>query len=283
MIAVKHSDLDGDSRDGRGRMLGSVARALQVLELLAVEPSGELGVTQVAQRLRVGKSTAHQILATLLAHEFVGQDSRSSRYHLGSRAIGVGTVALQRAGLGGTAQPILEEVAAAVRETVSIAVLAGTEVLLVQRVDAPTILRVDLRVGSRLPAHQTSMGRVLLAGLPPRRRAELLDQMSLEPGERQDVEEAVCAADRDGYAIVRDTPYVGISGVSAPVRDHSGQVVAVLCITGPSTRFDPQAHRETAMEAAGRLSTKLGSPRKQWPSDETHPGMRDSVVTGKPG
>ncbi len=129
------------------RTVSSVARALQIIELLIDHPGEELGVTEIARHLGVAKSTAHQLIATLQSRGFIDQDHMSSRYRLGLRTMEAGTVAAANIGIGPALIPLLQELVDQVRETSSIGVLSGDGVVLLQRVEAESILRVDLKLG----------------------------------------------------------------------------------------------------------------------------------------
>jgi DNA-binding IclR family transcriptional regulator len=123
----------------------------------------------------------------------------------------------------------------------------------VQRVEIASLLRVDIRVGSRLSLHNSAMGWVLLSDLAPERTSELMDALGLESSERARTLEAVARAARDGYAVGYDAPYPGISAIAAPIRDAAGSVIAALGVAGPSARFDPLSAREATVRAAASL------------------------------
>lgn len=244
------------------RLVGSVVRAVTLLSLLAIAPGGRLGVTAAARHLGVGKSTAHQLLSTLVATGFAEQDGTGGHYRLGPRALEVGVVALEQLGPGAFhLQPLLTQVAASFGEAVSIGVLAGTGVLLIQRIQSEALLRVEFRVGSRLPLATTAAGHVLLAGCAPEKRAALLEQLGLPPQDRARLVILVDAAERNGYAEVVDVPVDGVSAISTPLRDPSGRVLAALIVAGPSVRFRPAEHRVAAITAADRLAASLYGER----------------------
>lgn len=251
----------GEKTSRAPRLVGSVSRALQIIELLVETPAHELGITQIARELGVSKSTAHQLVSTLVAHGFVDQCDDSTRYRLGIRAMEAGTVAANHIGFGPALTPILEGLVKEVRETCSIGVVAGRDVLLVQRVEAESILRVDLKTGTRLPLHNSGIGRAILASMPIEAREQLLTELELSADDRQETETAIAVAAADGYSVVRNIPVDGISAIAVAIRNQSSRVVAGLVIAGPTFRFEPVDFADIAIKTAKAISARLGANR----------------------
>lgn len=243
------------------RLVGSASRALKILELLIANPAHELGITQIAKQLSIGKSTAHQLVATLVAHGFVDQCADSTKYRLGVRLIEAGTVAATHIGLGPALMPLLEELVRNVRETCSIGIIAGRDILLVQRVEAASILRVDLKAGTRLPIHTSGIGRSILAAMPPSEREQILNSLGLNPQERADTELAINTTMLAGYSVVRNIPIDGISAIAVAIRDQNKRPVAGLVIAGPTFRFEPIDFAAVALSTAVSLSQRLSIHR----------------------
>ncbi len=243
------------------RLVGSASRALQIIELLVEDPSHELGITQIARELGISKSTAHQLVSTLVAHGFVDQCDDSSRYRLGIRMIEAGTVAATHIGFGPTLLPILEDLVRKVRETCSIGIIAGRDVLLVQRVEAESILRVDLKAGTRLPLHNSGIGRAILASLPEPAREQTLAALNLTAEEQRDTKAAVNEAAAEGYSVVRNIPVDGISAIAVAIRNQNNLPVAGLVIAGPTFRFEPTEFSSIALQTARTISERLGPNR----------------------
>ena len=243
------------------RLVGSASRALQIIELLIENPSHELGITQIARELGISKSTAHQLVSTLVAHGFVDQCDDSSRYRLGIRTMEAGTVAATHIGFGPALIPILEDLVRKVRETCSIGVIAGKDVLLVQRVEANSILRVDLKAGTRLPLHNSGIGRAILASLSPPERELILKDLHLTPDERSATEEAINETAGEGYSVVRNIPVDGISAIAVAIHNQNKRPVAGLVIAGPTFRFEPTEFSKVAIETARTISDRLGANR----------------------
>lgn len=243
------------------RLVGSASRAFQIIELLVEDPAHELGITQIARALGISKSTAHQLVSTLVAHGFVDQCADSSRYRLGIRMVEAGTVAATHIGFGPALLPILEELVRKVRETCSIGLIAGRDVLLVQRVEAESVLRVDLKAGTRLPLHNSGIGRAILAALPAPAREQALNSLALTADERRNTQEAIDEAGSDGYSVVRNIPVDGISAIAVAIRNQNNVPVAGLVIAGPTFRFEPTDCSDIALKTARIISERLGPNR----------------------
>lgn len=238
------------------RLVASVSRALQIVELLIASPTHELGVTEIAHELGVVKSTAHQLLATLAAHGFVENNGTSGRYQLGVRAMEAGAVASSHAGLGPAVLPLLEALVGEVHETCSIGVLTGHSVSLVQRVEAESVLRVDLRVGTQLPIQTSAIGRIILAKMPPERRKQILDALDMSNAERRKTDKAIEIARQEGCAIVRNIPVEGISAIAVALQTSTRAPLAGLVVAAPSFRFNPDAFRSALGRTAAQIAAR---------------------------
>lgn len=246
------------------RGVASVSRALSIIQILVEHPEHELGVSEIARRIGIGKSTAHQLLSTLVAHGFVEQNENSGLYGLGTRLIEAGAVAASHAGLGPAVTPVLEELVRETGETTSIGIIVQKEIVLVHRVEAQSVLRVDLKVGTRFPLHSSAIGQVILASMPQKACARIFDELALDSKERETAERDVERARVNGYAIVHDTPVAGINAIAVPIRGVEGKAIAGLVIAGPSFRFDPNNVRDTAIKKATLIAQKVGQIHASW-------------------
>ena len=140
-----------------------------------------LGVSDLSRTVGLSRSTTHRYVATLAALGYLQQDADTRKYRLGPRVLDLGFSAINSMELRHVCAPHLKALSDATRRTVNMAVLDGTDIVYIERCRAPGPREIDLNlhVGSRLPAYCTSMGKVLLAFLPPRERNELLDGMNL--------------------------------------------------------------------------------------------------------
>ena len=166
------------------------------------------------------------------------------------------------------AEPVMEGLVAQVKESCSAAALDGTDIVYVMRVPTHKIMSISLGVGSRLPAYCTSLGRVLLAGLPDEQVRERLRTSKREALTRHTVTEVpalmakVAQARKQGWSLVNQELEEGLISLAAPLINRSGRTVAALNISGQANRTSAKVMQETMLphllEAAGRISRVLG-------------------------
>ena len=224
-----------------GRRIASVSNALQVLRVLAERPSG-VGVTELAQLVGVGKSTAHLLLVTLADDNFVAQ-GEDGRYRLGLGAFEVGAAAVELAAPGGPLTPLLRGLADRSSEAVSLATHSGRDAIIVQRFESASVLRAEIRVGTRMPLHSSASGKYLLACMPDERIDVLFPEDELPAvtphtiRSKQLLREQLAEIRRTTYARNDDEYTMGISGVATGVTDANGDVTFALSLAGPTHRF----------------------------------------------
>ena len=241
----------------------SIERAFAVLGTLA---NGPIGVTEVADRAELPKSTAARLLASLAREGVVEQVPGDTRYRLGPRLVTLAARIRPTRTLATLARPSLEELAEAVGEAAGLSVPDGDLVHYIEQVSSPNPVSVRDWTGSRIPLHAVSSGQVLLAFSPPfvvqrylGRPMERFTERTLTTAE--ELLERMRAIRRDGYTWAREEFDHGISSVAAPVADASGEVVAAVHLHGPSYRF-PAAGSEAALAdevvaTAARISGSL--------------------------
>jgi IclR family transcriptional regulator, KDG regulon repressor len=256
--------------EGR-RTLGSVQNAARLLKTFT-SLDRELGVTELARRLGLGKSTVHRLLATLAAEQLIEQDPASGRYRLGLAVHELGAAVSSATDLHAAALTPMAALRGRTGETVQIAVLDGREVVYVERLESPNTLRVFIEVGRRNAAHSTGTGKCLLAFLDERSLERLLDGWELPAKtpwtitDPQLLVEELQRIRRRGYATNRNESQPGVTSISAPIRDGANRVIASMSVAGPTERMDPQFDRtaQAVVEACAVVSRRLG-----WPPSST--------------
>jgi DNA-binding IclR family transcriptional regulator len=245
----------------------AIERAVAILNAFSVE-SPELGVTELAERVGLHKSTVHRFMVNLDAAGLVERNARTGRYRLGLHIFELGGLVMQQMNLWDEALPFLEGLVRDTGETGHLAVLDGGEAIYIERVEARRALRVPSAIGRGYPAHATNLGKVLLADLPRERVAEIVAERGLAsytPNTITDLGRLEAELERirqRGYAIDDEEYDEGLRCIGAGVRDHSGHVVSALGIGGPVTRITPARVDELAglvMAAANGLSRRLGA------------------------
>jgi IclR family pca regulon transcriptional regulator len=191
------------------------------------------------------------------------------RFALTPRVLELGFAYLSALGLPDVAQPHLERLVEQVRESSSISVLDGESVVYVARVPTRRVMNVMISVGTRFPAYATSMGRVLLSGLEEQARAELLDQIELQPLAHETiVTRAALEAELDrvreqGYAIVDQELESGLRSVAAPIRDRRERVVAAINLAVQAARLSVEEIRHSLLgpllSTAAAIERDLGA------------------------
>ena len=241
----------------------SIRRAFAVLGALG---DGPLGVTDVADRSGLPKSTAARLLATLSEEGAVEQVPGDSAYRLGPRLVALaGGLSFNRS-LAAIARPILVELAAASHEAAGLGVSDGDAVHYIDQVDTPNPVVVRDWTGARAPLHAVSSGQILLAFRTPGAidRYVAGDLEGFTPRTLTDpdaVRERLREVRRQGYAWALEEFDPGISSVAAPIADDSGEVIAAVHVHGPSYRFpDPErmpALADLVVGAAARIAAGL--------------------------
>lgn len=236
------------SQTGARDHVGSFARGLGVMEILAAHPAG-LTLTEMADEAGLTRAGARRFLLTLVASGYAVQEGR--RFLLSPRLISVARTWLSGSSLWSFAEPFMRDVSQRLNESCSAAILADEDVVYVARVAGRRILSVALHVGTRLPAYCTSMGRVLLSGLPPRELETFLARASIRANtpktvtSRTKLAELIGKAAADGYAIVDEELEPGLRSIAVPVRDRAGGIVAAINVSTQSARFSvAQMERE---------------------------------------
>ncbi len=244
----------------------AVEAALSILETLSTVQ--ELGVTELARRLGLGKGSVHRLLATLVRRGYVEKDPQNDRYRLTHRLFAVGSRTVGRLGLRDIAHPVMERLRTETAETVNLGVLDDFRTVSIHLVESPQILGVHMRVGG-LPAHATGTGKILLAALEPAELARRLEGRRLERiTERTIRSRAALMAElarvrAQDFALDNEECSQGMRCVAAPIRDHRGMVVAALSVVAPCHRLTPAGLPATiamVQRAAGEISTRLGFP-----------------------
>ncbi|MDA8312724.1 MAG: IclR family transcriptional regulator [Actinomycetota bacterium] len=247
--------------------VASVHHALSLLAALRDRPS--LAVRESAELLGVAPSTAHRLLTTMQASGFVVQDPATRRYGAGPELVAVALASLQRIDVGRVARPHLAALAAETRETVSLAIAEGTTVRFIDSVEGTEVVRVSSRTGVTVPAHSSSAGKALLAGLGPEELLRLYPAGRLQRrtprtiGSRAALTKALEEVRRLGYATSVEESAPGLASVAVGIGDVRGRVIAALTVSVPAERLDERRAECIALAArrrAGRIEDELRVP-----------------------
>jgi len=220
------------SKDSDG-FVRAIARGFCIIEALG-KPPGRHTLSEAAELAGLNRATARRILATLVSLNYCAADGRY--FSLRPRALGLGLSYLNALPWWAYAQRALEDLRNEIGESCALAVLDEREIVYALRLPARRILSANLGIGSRLPAHLVSLGRVLLAALPPAERAGYLAKAELNPvtprtvTDRAKLGDILSTVTEQGYAWVDGELDPAICGIAVPLRDQAGRVVAAVSI-----------------------------------------------------
>ncbi|MFD5746661.1 IclR family transcriptional regulator [Streptomyces sp. NPDC127033] len=250
-----------------GRLVPAVTRALDILELF-LEGDGTLSAPDVIRKLQLPRTTVHELITTLAARSYLAPvPGQPGRYRLGVRSYQLGSRYAEQLDLAAEGRQVAREVAETCDETVHVAILEGTDVIYIAKVDSTHAVRMVSAAGRRLPAHCTSVGKMLLASLSESELAARIDGhefIAMTPDSITDPEvlHAELAGIREhGVAVEHRESNPDVSCVAAPVRDRAGRVVAALSISVPMIRWSDEREAELsqlAVKGASALSVRLG-------------------------
>ena len=220
-----------------GDFVQSVQRALAVITAFDAEHP-ELSLADVSRRTGLNRAAARRFLHTLAALGYVRTDDRL--FALTPRVLELGYAYLSSLRLPEIAEPHLKELSRTIRESCSVSVLDGRDVVYVARAETRRIMNVRIAVGTRFPAYATSMGRVLLAALPKDRLEEYLDDVELVPltgrtiTTRDDLVAVLDTVRGQGYAVVDQELELGLRSIAAPIVGRDQEVVAAVNVSTSS-------------------------------------------------
>ncbi len=245
----------------------ALSRGLEILSLFTSEQSA-LSFSQIVDLLGLNKSTVFRMLATLEAHHFIEQDRQTRLYRPGIRVLQLGFTAINSMEISQVAHPHLEELSLRLGETVSLAVLDDFRTIYVDRIRNQALVGVVVKIGSSLPAHCSSLGKVLLAGLSFPALDQLLNANPLTPytqkttTSRDVLLQELDAIRKQQYAVGDEELAVGLRAVSAPIREASGTTVAAVNVSGLTQQMSYQRIQDEVtpvlMETVQKISTFLG-------------------------
>jgi DNA-binding IclR family transcriptional regulator len=249
----------------RRMRLSSVANAIRLTKAFS-EREYEMGISALAQRLGLAKSTVHRLATTLVEYDILEQNHETGKYRLGLALFELGTLVRRKMDAVSESRDQMHALVEMTGETVQLAVLDHLSVLYIRIRESRQAVRMSSSVGARAPAHCTSVGKVLLAHQP----AEIVKQV-IDNGLTRYTQNTIIAPEAlleelasirsRGYAIDDEEIEVGLRCVAAPIRDHSGQVTAAISVAAPVQRMSKKNLQTTVpnvVAAADSISRRMG-------------------------
>jgi IclR family transcriptional regulator, pca regulon regulatory protein len=248
---------------GDPNFMTSLARGLAVIRGFS-QQRRRLSIAQLSLRTGIPRAAVRRCLYTLEKLGYVGsEDDRT--FALRPQILALGHAYLSSVPLVTAAQPILDHVSAATHESCSIAIMDGDDILYVARSSSSTrIMSIDLGVGSRLPAHCTSMGRVLLAGLARDDLAAYLRRVKLTPFtartlvSRDRFGETIEEIRDKGYAVVDQELEIGLRSIAVPISDYRARVAAAINISVQAPRVSVSEMERSLLPPLRKAAEELG-------------------------
>jgi IclR family KDG regulon transcriptional repressor len=246
--------------------INSILRASSILRSFSGEKP-HFKISELARQLKLDRSTTYRILISLEKCGFVEKDKRTGEYSLGLSAFEIGNTYLRQMDLLKVSKPIMTELALKVQETVHLAVLSDTEIIYLDKVDSPRSLGVMSKIGQRGPVYSTALGKVLLAYQTEDQLSRILPEIKLRSftpntiTSKRKLLEEIRAIEKHGYALDRMESEPGVECIAAPIRNHLGDTIAALSISGPQRKIDTPQEKQyvgQVTEAAAQISLKMG-------------------------
>ena len=245
--------------------LSSVANSIRLLTSFSGDED-ELGITTLAGRLRLAKSTVHRLAATLTSAGFLEQNAETGRYRLGVALFELGALVRRRMDVANEARPKLRELLDKTGETVQLGIVDHFSVLYVYEMESPRAIRMAAAVGGRAPLHCTAVGKVLLAFQSAEYVKEVVQQglTAYTPRtvtKREALLDMLDEVRQREHAVDDEESESGLRAVAAPVRNHTGSVIAAVGVAAPVQRMSKKTMQTCVpgvMATAAAVSARLG-------------------------
>mgnify|MGYP001046087794 FL=1 len=257
-MAVSENDKQPDA-------VSSVMKVFGILQALGEER--DHGITELAQRVMMSKSTVYRFLQTMKTLGYVTQEGESEKYSLTLKLFELGAKALQNVDLIRSADVQMRELSRLTKETIHLGALEEDSIVYIHKIDSLYNLRMYSRIGRRNPLHTTAIGKVLLAGRDRAEVNEILKEVEFKRSTantivtREALIEVLDQVKVQGFGEDNEEQEEGLRCIAVPVFDRFGVVIAGLSISFPTIRFSEEAKSDyVAMlhRAARALSAEMG-------------------------
>ncbi len=249
----------------KNKSSSALDKAFAILEVIAADDR-PIAIPDIAVEAALPRQTVHRVLKQLETLGLVDRDPTRDRYSPGERLAQLGLRAISARLRRGPAHAILVDLVDQIGETCNIGMMEDNALVYIDRVECDWPLRVRLHPGSRVPAHCTAIGKLLLAHMSDSARHEVLSVARLTSftkhtiTDRGELEEHLSQIRRQGYAINNQEDAIGLIAIAVPIHDAADNIVAGLAVHAPIPRFsidDALARLNLFRAAAARISTAL--------------------------
>jgi DNA-binding IclR family transcriptional regulator len=245
----------------------ALARASAIIDVIAAGAEEGVGLSEISKATALNKTTAFNLLGSLVTLRFLEQDRHSRRYRLGMRNLELGRIVQQRLHISHLARPILADLCKKTSETVNLGLPELYDLLVIDSFHGSRILHDTTYSGWRYMYHCTALGKAFMAQWDPSTREIVyntcgLPQQTPHTITDRDVLEAQLARFRaQGYALDMEENQLGVHGIASPIVDGLGEVAAAISVSGPSHRLTAQAMEHVSaaiIAAADAISAAIG-------------------------
>ena len=249
------------------RLIQSIKRASDILELFLNEKK-PIGITDFSRRLGLAKSTVSSIVVTLDALGFLEKEHLTGRYRLGPQIFQLGMKCATSMDVVTLGRAWIERLCFQFMEPVNVGLVVGDKVTIIMRIEPENRYMVFPEAGSVIPAHSTSIGKMLFAYMDSKRRDEILKDYSFDIltsntiGTKKRFLEELQQVKRDGISYDRQESINGLAGIGGPIFNHTGTLIAAFSLSGnPKTIEKKKNDIIPAIRFTSRqISSQLGCP-----------------------
>lgn len=257
------------TEEKRAATVQSLEHGLRILMAVSAADRG-LGITDLSRQLGLAKGSISRLVATLVHSSFLVRDAVTAKYRLSTRVWELGNKAVARLDLRQIARPVMEELNRATQETAHITVLTEDgQMVFLDKVDSSKAIRPNVELGAPHPPYCSANGKAMLAHQPEARLARLLGgtlraYTATTITRKRELLAQLEEIRQQGYAVNNGEYREDVSGIAAPVFDHTGRGVAALGISVPSSRLNARLIKDLSPQVrkgARALSLALGQHR----------------------
>jgi DNA-binding IclR family transcriptional regulator len=241
----------------------TLLRGVNLLEVIASEGSG-LSIRQLAEKIKLPRTIVHRLLLTLENSGYVRKNLPRPGYRLGTKLWWLGCAAIRDLNINEVAHPYLEELAAATKELVNVAILDQQEVVYIDKVDCSQSVRAHIPIGGKAPASRVATGQAILAFLEEKEVTRIVSLGQRNSGSMRSLarfRDELKQIRRRGYSVSVGTYRAEVGGVAAPIHDRNGNPIAAIGITFPANRVTKAGilrFGRLVMDAADGISQEFG-------------------------
>jgi IclR family KDG regulon transcriptional repressor len=257
-------DESGEKENGGNRLLSSVVRTLGILEHLSAYR--KINLERLAVETSLPKPTLYRFLLTLVELGYVYRDE-NDQYTLTLKMFSIGSKGLAHMDLTEVARPIAQQLGEQLHETVHMGVLDDDMAMYILKIESRYTIRMYSRVGKRIPLYCTAIGKILLSEMEITNLNQVINSMEFVPFTRNTITasgkltQELATIREQGYAEDVEEHEDGVRCIAAPLRDHTGRIVAGMSVSWPVFRFkeaEKQSYIETIRMRAKSISSLLG-------------------------